>query len=390
VTDVTGKSFPLYMRESVLIPLGMSASTFEQPIPPERARETASGTYSDGKMVEGRWHIYHESGGLWTTPSDLARFAIGIQRALTGQPDGILSREMARQFLTREKGEYGLGVELEDKGAHLRLLHSGRNKGFESVLVAYAETGQGAAIMFNLNEFSGLRWRILKVIAKEHHWPGYPRLMTKSQPPGVRVDARTLGSYEGYYYDFDETIVTLCESEGKLILKVGKAFIDELVQETTVDYFMPDLEADVTFEKDAQGVVSGFTQKSWHQNVQKLARIGPLVRASEPQTGLDTDAARQIESAVRACAKGGGALETMPGISPGARTHFASGRPELAEVKSVFMVGSLDVSNHHIVRHGGNVSRVLYCKFRLDKAPKNMLVYLTAENLLTDFAVIED
>jgi len=213
--------------------------------------------------------------------------------------------------------------------------------------------------------------------------------MTKSRPPVVRVDAKTLGSYEGYYYDFDRTVVTVCESEGKLILKIGKGFMDELLPETIVNYFMPDLEADVTFEKDAQGVVSGFTQK-WDQGVQGLARIGPLVRELEPPTGLDTGAARLIESAVGACAKGGGALKTMPGISPGARTHFTSGRAELAELKSVSIVGSLDVSNHHIVRHGGNVSRVLYCKLRLDKAHKNMLVYRTAEHLLTDFAVIED
>jgi hypothetical protein len=166
--------------------------------------------------------------------------------------------------------------------------------------------------------------------------------------------------------------------------------MDELLPETTVNYFVPDLEAEVTFEKDSQGGVSGCMQKGWDQGTQKLARIGPLVRALEPQTGLDTDAARQIESAVRACTKGGGTLETMAGISPGARTHFASGRAELAELKSVSIVGSLDVSNHHIVRHGGKVSRVLYCKFRLDKAHKYMLVYLTAENLLTDFAVIWD
>src|SRR4051794_4410740 len=105
-------------------------------------------------------------------------------------------------------------------------------------------------------------------------------------------------------------------------------------------YFMPDLEAEVTFEEDARGVVPGFTQK-WDQGMQKLARIGPLVRALQPQAGLDTGAARQIESAVRACAKGGGALKTMPGISPGARTHFAPGRAELAELKSVSVVGSL-------------------------------------------------
>ena len=46
VSDVTGKSFQQYMSESVLGPAGMSRSTYEQPLPPNRASETAVGYYS--------------------------------------------------------------------------------------------------------------------------------------------------------------------------------------------------------------------------------------------------------------------------------------------------------------------------------------------------------
>ena len=71
MTDVSGKPFPVLLRETVLDKIGMSASSYEQPLPPARAAATAWGTYTDGKPVHGKWHVYPEmaAAGLWTTPT---------------------------------------------------------------------------------------------------------------------------------------------------------------------------------------------------------------------------------------------------------------------------------------------------------------------------------
>ena len=103
--------------------------------------------------------------GLWTTPSDLARFAIGVQEALAGKSAKTLSPAMARQMLTEQKNDYGLGVSVEGSGTALRFGHGGRDEGFDARLVAYAETGQGAAIMINANDNSQMISRILEAIA---------------------------------------------------------------------------------------------------------------------------------------------------------------------------------------------------------------------------------
>ncbi len=78
--DASHKPFPQLLQESVLTPLGMTSSTFEQPLPAEKANTAAAGYYQKGSAVRGRWHVYPElaAAGLWTTPTDLARFAIGI------------------------------------------------------------------------------------------------------------------------------------------------------------------------------------------------------------------------------------------------------------------------------------------------------------------------
>jgi len=46
--DVTGQPFPEYMREAVLAPIGMTHSSFEQPLPPALAATTAAGLYAAG------------------------------------------------------------------------------------------------------------------------------------------------------------------------------------------------------------------------------------------------------------------------------------------------------------------------------------------------------
>jgi CubicO group peptidase (beta-lactamase class C family) len=186
--DVTGQTFPQYMQKTVLMPLGMTHSTFEQPLPPAKAKETASGYYADGKAVKGRWHIYPEmaAAGLWTTPSDLARFAIGIQKTVAGKATPVISQSMAHQMLTDQKDNDGLGVFLQGKGRNLRFNHNGRDEGFDALLTAYAETGQGAVIMINANENSGAVGRIMEVIAETYDWPNHPRPAAAKPAPAAR------------------------------------------------------------------------------------------------------------------------------------------------------------------------------------------------------------
>jgi CubicO group peptidase (beta-lactamase class C family) len=154
--DVTGKSFPKLMQEAVLEPLQMTASTYEQLLPAEWVKLAATGYYADGEQVKGNWHIYPEmaAAGLWTTPSDLARFAIGIQQALAGRSNRVISPAMTRRMLTVQKGNYGLGLVVKESGEKLRFSHSGRVEGFDAYLGAGAESGRGVVIMMNANDES--------------------------------------------------------------------------------------------------------------------------------------------------------------------------------------------------------------------------------------------
>ncbi|HWC60720.1 MAG TPA: serine hydrolase domain-containing protein [Verrucomicrobiae bacterium] len=170
--DVTSQPFPEFMRDAVLKPLNMTASTFQQPLPPEMSSAAATGHEPGGKAVTGRWYVYPQmaAAGLWTTASDLARFIIGIQEALTGRSNRVISQSMARLMLTRQKDNLGLGVFLEGEEKKLRFYHSGRTRGFDSLLMAYADRGKGLIILSNANNDSGAFRNIVKIVAKEYRW----------------------------------------------------------------------------------------------------------------------------------------------------------------------------------------------------------------------------
>jgi len=79
ICDVTGLPFDEAMGELVLGPVGMAASTFRQPLPAPLEHAAACG-HRGRQPIPGGWRNQPDIGavGLWTTPSDLVRFARAV------------------------------------------------------------------------------------------------------------------------------------------------------------------------------------------------------------------------------------------------------------------------------------------------------------------------
>jgi CubicO group peptidase (beta-lactamase class C family) len=174
--DVAGKPYPEIVESSVLRPLGMTHSSYDQPRGLGADSRRASGHDRNGAMIPGRWHRYPElaPAGLWTTPSDLARLALEVEAAWMGRSHRVLSREMTRTMLTPQiEPNQGLGWRLAGQGRDARFEHSGDTDGFECAVVDYPERGQGAVVMTNGARGDRLAQEILRGIAKEYGWPDY-------------------------------------------------------------------------------------------------------------------------------------------------------------------------------------------------------------------------
>lgn len=203
--DVTGTSFPVLMRELVLEPLGMADSDYTQPAPEAAHDVLASGHDLAGAEVPGGWHVYPEmaTAGLWTTPSDLCRYARAVRAAYAGDPGALLSQPLAREMLTPQLpatgrigglSAIGLGPFLSNSGAP-RFGHSGGNEGFSCHLLAYVDIGAGAAVMTNSDRGTAVVQRAFAAIAKANDWPDFPMDVSDPELPAESVLASAAGRY---------------------------------------------------------------------------------------------------------------------------------------------------------------------------------------------------
>lgn len=249
--DVLGEPLPDIIERTVLSKFGMQDSAYSQPLRDDWRQFAAAAYRADGKPVEGDYHTYPElaAAGLWTTPGDLARFAIGIQDALAGKSQAVISKAMAEQMLTRQIENDGLGVFLDGNGQSLRFSHGGSNEGFQCLLVAYARTGQGAAIMTNSDRGGALIPEIMFAIAHEYSWPDYKPV----ERTEVKADPAIFRGYVGRYQLAPNFILTVTQEGDHLMTQATAQDKAEIFPETDRKYFAKVVDAEITFVCDSQG-----------------------------------------------------------------------------------------------------------------------------------------
>jgi CubicO group peptidase (beta-lactamase class C family) len=253
--DVTGESFPELVHDLVFKPLGMSHSTFEQPLPKSLWPDAARPYNADGEPVPSGWRIDPEMApaGLWTTPSDLARFAIEIEKAYAGQSK-LISSALTHQMLAYQSEQiYGLGVALGERGHAVRFWHSGANSGYKCLFEGYPEIGQGLVIMTNGDSGLRLIGEIQRAVAQEYNWPdGHPEEHTL-----VKTSPAALRTYPGVYLFAGQFKFTITQDNGKLYVQYPP-FGDtpqELFAESDTRFFMTSQPVVIDFQREADGSI---------------------------------------------------------------------------------------------------------------------------------------
>lgn len=268
--DRLGRSFESILQDTVLGPLQLKHSTFALVLPESEAARAACGHLGAGAAVEGGWMVNPElaAAGLWTTPGDLALMAIDVARSKHDGSGRLLSRDTARQMLTPQRDEMGLGFVVRGGDAHGYFAHSGGNVGYFAHFEMLADTGQGIVLMANSDAGRALASLVIASVANEYDWPLPDR---RQLSPGqverlfaqldrvankrVKIDVapEVLARYVGKYELSPGLLFDITISGGQLHLQLGDQPKFPLFAETETKYFLEAVDAQISFRLDPEG-----------------------------------------------------------------------------------------------------------------------------------------
>ncbi len=173
LTDIVGKPFVEIARDWVLNPIGMTNSTFEQPLPAAREAHAARAHDPKGVRAGDPWHVYpeHAAAGLWTTPTDTAKLLIEVQLTLERRSTKVLSRAMMLEMVTPVGvGPFAVGFSVEKAGEGWYFGHGGSNWGFRGDMMAHRIKGYGVVIMTNGDNGGALVDAVQNRIQAAYKW----------------------------------------------------------------------------------------------------------------------------------------------------------------------------------------------------------------------------
>src|SRR5215469_3207167 len=272
--DVSGKAFPALMNELVFAPIGMTHSTFRQPLPAKFVADTATPYTDTGEQVLGGAHTYPEmaAAGLWTNPMDLARFAIAMQYSLGGSPQSLLSSDLAHDMVATRFGKRGTMFGVGGSEADPYFAHSGEDAGFVTYLVAYEKRGDGAIVMTNGDRGFDLTEEIMRAVAREYGWPDFrPVEHTLSS-----IDSQRLGEYVGAYRPSDGNLVIVSSQKDHLTVQLGEQRAWEMFPDGERHFFSKQVDAQVTFSTPVQGHSPALVLRQYGSDSKAdLIRTGP-------------------------------------------------------------------------------------------------------------------
>jgi len=216
--QITTQSFPELMQDLVFGPLEMTQSHYNRP-----SSGFAPAQRSGTQPYEFPYRVFPEmaAAGLWTTPTDLLKACLAVQKSVAGAPSSFLKQETARLMLTEVQDGFGIGFMVP----YPAFGHSGSNVGYRCDLFAYDGSKpdvpeySGVAVMTNSDEGVAVFQKLEAAVLYLMSWPD-----VSTEPPyasnaivplcdcAATVDAQWT-DWSGRWGDFE-----ISEKEGQPLL----------------------------------------------------------------------------------------------------------------------------------------------------------------------------
>lgn len=270
LTDRLRKPFEDIIKTSVLGPVGMRNTTFQQALPEALEARAARGHLLSGQAIPRGWYVHPElaAAGMWTTASDLALLAIEVAKSKSGSSNRVLSRETTRQMLTQHRDEMGLGFVVRPGDTLGYFAHSGGNEGYRSNVVMFADTGKGMVVLTNSDSGQLLTTLLKRSVAQVYEWPLqeqqpisaaltdaiFAQLDQATSPRRrIEVDGSVLTRYVGRYELAPGLEFEVTQAAGHLDVRLGDQPRFPVYAESESKFFFEVVDAQITFVLNEEG-----------------------------------------------------------------------------------------------------------------------------------------
>ena len=265
--DVSKKSFTDLTQEILFDKLGMNNSTFVQPVPTKFAKQL-SWAYSYASWFKGMPYVYPQqaAAGLYTTPTDLAKFFIDIQKSYLGEGK-ILSQSITKKMLMPQqnvsdgsyKEQIGIGPFLiqrtdnkDPRGVFFEF--TGVNAGFLAYGMASVEGGNGVIVMLNSGDNqNGIGKEIRRAVAKVYNWTNF--LPNEIQP--ISLTDTELNKFAGRYRMASDEVLYLRKEKNYLVENINNGFEIYCFPITKDTIVFTDFNIKASFKRNENGEVTG-------------------------------------------------------------------------------------------------------------------------------------
>ncbi|HKU13271.1 MAG TPA: serine hydrolase domain-containing protein [Steroidobacteraceae bacterium] len=204
VQRASGENFDDYLDWHIFAPLGMSSSTFRQPLPKQFEEHMSTG-YRAASQPPGYFELVGPApaGSLSTTGADMARFMIAHLRAFSGAQSQLLRPETAQLMQTRmfRPVEPGVGMSVgffeRDRNGHRIREHAGDTQFFHSKLAILLDDDAGMFVSFNSTGKEGASYRIREALLAQfmdRYFPA-PLAALAPRPEAAAHAQRIAGRY---------------------------------------------------------------------------------------------------------------------------------------------------------------------------------------------------
>lgn len=249
IEKAAGEAYGSFLQKNIFEPLKMVSTGYDHHGAILKKRATGY-SMRKGEVVNSLYIDMtqpYSAGALYSTVEDLF---LWNEALFSGK---LLSAKSLEAMLTPVKNDYGYGLGIQMKAGRKIIGHGGGINGFSTVITRFADEKLTLVVLRNADYGSPAPGPISQALAaivfgEKYEIPG--------TTVAVKVDPKLYDAYAGRYELAPNFILTISREGDRLLAQATGQPQLELFPESETKFFLKEIDAKVTFVKDAAGRVT--------------------------------------------------------------------------------------------------------------------------------------